>query len=72
MGGTDKLKPGRCVLQMAPGQDGADRYEIRVTLRVRGELEEKDLERLKRAARRCPVREVLSQSATVEEEIQLL
>jgi len=52
--------------------DGKEEYSIRVRIRVRGDLSEKHVERLKRAASRCPVKKVLEHGATIETEIELV
>lgn len=46
------------------------KYRIRTRVNVRGELSEDDLERIKRAAGRCPVKRVLEHAAIVETEVQ--
>jgi putative redox protein len=52
---------------------GADAtYDITLTLRVRGELEQKDLKRLEKYAQRCPVHGILSKAATLTSEIVLV
>lgn len=50
--------------------DDQERYHVHVTLRVRGDLSEQDLERLRRYAGRCPIYHMLSQVAVIEKEIE--
>ena len=48
-------------------KDGKEKkYHIKVGLRARGDLGEKDLERLRRYAEQCPVHGIISQGAEIE------
>ncbi len=45
------------------------KYHIKVTLQLRGDLSDKDLERIRRASDRCPVHKILEHGTVIETEI---
>ncbi len=49
-----------------PALGGEGEYHVSARLRVRGDLGEKDLARLRRYAERCPIHGILSKGAAVE------
>jgi putative redox protein len=48
------------------------RHSIRMVLRVRGRLDEKDLEKIRGYADSCPIHRLLSKAARIETEIRLV
>lgn len=53
------------------GDHGADKkYHAQATLRARGELSDSDMQRLERAAHRCPVHAILEQGADIQIHVQ--
>ena len=47
--------------------EGKDReYAIKAVLHVRGDLSDQDIQRIERAARRCPIHRLLEQAAHIE------
>lgn len=52
------------------GQNREKHYRIVCTVTVRGELSEKDLERVRRWAGRCPVGRIVGEGADLEIEVQ--
>ena len=48
----------------------ADGYELERHIKVRGDLSEKDLQRLEKAADRCPVHQLLDKGATIKTTIE--
>lgn len=52
------------------GEGNEETYHVENTVHVRGDLSEQDVERLQRAALRCPVHGVLSEGADIEVKVQ--
>ncbi len=58
-------------LEGEPAEDaGSGRYRIVARIRVRGELSDRDVERLGRYAEQCPVHRILSAGAAVEMRVE--
>lgn len=58
-------------VDLAGEQSAPDaKYRIAVLLRVRGNLADQDVERLRRAAERCPVHHILGPGADIATEIR--
>ena len=52
--------------------EGDDKtYSVAVTVKLTGDLSDQDVERIKRAALRCPVHQILSESAEIRTEVEL-
>jgi putative redox protein len=51
------------------GEGDDETYHVQNTVHVRGELDEKDIQRLQRAALRCPVHGMLSEGADIDVEV---
>ena len=52
------------------GEGGEEKYHIHITVRVRGDLSDAEIEQLRNLSQRCPVKKLLEESCQIETEIQ--
>ena len=66
-----KLPLERLYVEILGEQDKSkDRYQIAATVRARGDLDEQAMQRLTKAAHRCPVHKLLSAGADIEVKLE--
>ena len=63
----EKMWADASVNRVGKGKDAT--FDIKLTLKVRGDLGEKDLKRIEKYAERCPVHGILSKATNITSEI---
>jgi putative redox protein len=66
----EKMWADASIKREGSGKDAT--FDITLTLKVRGDLAEKDLKRLEKYAERCPIHGLLSKAATITTEIVIV